>query len=132
MRDADVILGTLERVGEICGDPTDRVYARLFDVRPDFEALFVMDTDGGVRGNMLTTSLNCILSMVEDGAELTALRLEAAHVHHDGFGLDLADLDLMFEVMRDTFRDILGREWTNRHDEAWTDLLSRLAAIRPG
>ncbi len=130
MSDADVILGTLERVGEICGDPVDLVYEKLFQARPDYEPLFALDTDGGVRGNMLTTSINCILSMVE-GGEMTALRIEAAHVHHDGFGLGYDDLDLMFEVMRDAFREILDGEWTDRHAEAWTGMLARLAAIRP-
>jgi hemoglobin-like flavoprotein len=50
---ADLITRSLELVAEH-GDPTSLVYARLFAAHPEMEKLFVRDTDGGVRGNMLS------------------------------------------------------------------------------
>ena len=50
--DAGLILDTLERASERCADPAPLIYRRLFELRPEFRSLFVMDTDGGVRGSM--------------------------------------------------------------------------------
>ena len=52
---SEPIMLSLERFGEICADPAPLIYRRLFAQHPDFEDLFAMDTDGGVRGSMLTT-----------------------------------------------------------------------------
>ncbi len=39
MADAQPILSTLEIVAERCGDPTARVYQRLFQLHPELERL---------------------------------------------------------------------------------------------
>ena len=124
----DLIIGSLERVAEIAGDPNAQVYARLFREHPEFEELFCMDKDGGVQANMLTTSLNCVIGVAE-GNRTPKLLLEAARVHHDGYGLGHKDIDVMFEVMRDEFREILADEWTEQIETAWTSLLAELSEI---
>lgn len=123
-----VILETLELVAERAGDPRDRIYACLFERHPEFENLFVMDKDGGVRANMLTTSLNCMIGVAEGNATPRFL-LEAARVHHDAYGLGNNDIDVMFEVMRDVFRDVLGEDWDDETEAAWSELLSELAGV---
>jgi len=123
-----LIEASLERVVEIAGDPKDRVYARLFKQRPDFEELFCMDVDGSVRANMFATSINCLLG-VADGSDTPRLLLEAARMDHDGYGLDSSDIDLMFSVMRDEFRHLLGSEWTQETEAAWSSLLQELEEI---
>jgi hypothetical protein len=35
----------------------------------------------------------------------------------------------MFVAIRDTFRDLLGAEWTPETDAAWAHLLAAIAAI---
>lgn len=129
MIDAAIILQTLERTAELCGDPSDRVYARLFAVHPEFEPLFFMDTDGAVRGTMMGTALECIIGVAEDqsGAEI---QVSAARLQHEGYGVSGDAFDVMFLVMRDVFREVLGEEWTASHDRAWRQLLDRLTAIR--
>jgi branched-chain amino acid transport system ATP-binding protein len=80
--DARLILDTLERASERCADPAPLIYRRLFELRPEFESLFVMDTDGGVRGSMLTTCFNAITgvyrpnsgTVVFDGQPLRRLK----------------------------------------------------------
>ncbi len=126
--DAGLILDTLERASERCADPAPLIYRRLFELRPDFEALFVMDSDGGVRGSMLATCFNAILGVLEDSPSQRVI-ISSSRFSHGGYGLADADLDLMFTAIRDTFRDLLGAAWTPETDAAWTHLLAAIAAI---
>ena len=126
---ADLILETLERVSETCGDPAPLIYRRLFQLRPEFESLFVMDTDGGVRGSMLSTCFNAILGLIE-GSDTYRVIISSSRFAHDGYGIAQRDFDLMFIAMRDTFRDLLGSGWTPQVDAAWGSLLADIAAIR--
>ena len=59
MDDAALIEHSLALVAERVGDPAPLVYARLFEAFPELEALFVRDVSGMIRGNMLTTTLEC-------------------------------------------------------------------------
>lgn len=124
----DLILDTLERAGEACADPAPLVYRRLFEMKPEYESLFVMDTDGGVRGSMLETCFNAILGVLENDPTQRVM-ISSARFSHGGYGVSETDLDLMFQAIRDTFRDLLGPDWTPAHDKAWTELLSGIAAI---
>lgn len=126
--DAGLILDTLERASERCADPSPLIYRRLFELRPEFESLFVMDTDGGVRGSMLTTCFNAILGLIEE-SDTQRVIISSSRFAHDGYGVPAQDFDLMFIAIRDTFRDLLGAEWTPETDAAWTHLLAAIAAI---
>ncbi|MBA3067139.1 MAG: globin [Hyphomonas sp.] len=125
---AAIILDTLERAGDKCADPAPLVYRRLFELRPDFEALFVMDSDGGVRGSMLATCFNAILGVLDDSPSQRVI-ISSSRFSHGGYGLADADLDLMFTAIRDTFRDLLGPDWTPEAEAAWAGLLAEIAAI---
>ena len=125
---AALILETLERVSERCADPGPLIYRRLFALRPDFEALFVMDSDGGVRGSMLTTCFNAILGLVEDSPTQRVI-ISSSRFAHDGYGVAAPDFDLMFVAIRDTFRELLGEDWTPETGAAWNNLLSEIAII---
>jgi hypothetical protein len=130
MINAAIITSTLETVSERCGDPQERIFARLYELDAKFEPLFVMDTDGGVRGSMLQTSLNCIIGVAEGQSETPRLLIEAARMIHDGYGLTEDEVDLMFVAMRDVFREIMAGDWTGQVDAEWTKLLAELATIR--
>ncbi len=126
--DAGLILDTLERASERCADPAPLIYRRLFQLRPEFESLFVMDTDGGVRGSMLTTCFNAILGLVEDSPAQRVI-ISSSRFAHDGYGVAAPDFDLMFTAIRDTFRDLLGADWTGDTEAAWNFLLTEIATI---
>jgi len=128
MARAGIILDTLERAGEKCADPAPLVYRRLFAQRPEFELLFVMDSDGGVRGSMLETCFNAILGLIEDSSTQRVI-ISSSRFAHDGYGVSEADFELMFTAIRDTFRDLIGPEWTAEMDTAWVGLLADIAAI---
>lgn len=125
---ADLIFETLERAAETGTDPAPLVYARLFALRPDFEELFVMDTDGGVRGAMLETCFNAILGLADD-APTQRVIISSSRFSHTAYGLAEADLDLIFGVIRDTVRDLNGPAWTPEADAAWDTRLAEIAAI---
>jgi hemoglobin-like flavoprotein len=126
--DAGLILDTLERAGERCADPAPLIYRRLFELRPEFESLFVMDTDGGVRGSMLTTCFNAILGLIEE-SDTQRVIISSSRFAHDGYGVAQRDFDLMFVAIRDTFRDLLGADWTGDTEAAWNFLLTEIATI---
>jgi hemoglobin-like flavoprotein len=129
MVDGGVILETLELVAERHGDPAAAIYRRLFAAHPELEALFLMDRDGGVRASMVQQAFECIIDYV--GPRLVAPQIIASsRIHHDGYGVPAARFDDFFAAMRDTFRDLLVRDWSPAMEEAWAEMLSEFAAIR--
>ncbi len=125
---AALILDTLERASEKCADPAPLVYRRLFELRPEFEDLFVMDSDGGVRGSMLETCFNAILGLIENSPTQRVI-VSSSRFAHDGYGVSEADFNLMFTAIRDTFRDLLKPDWTPETGAAWTRLLAEISSI---
>lgn len=123
-----LILETLERAAEACADPAPLVYQRLFALRPEFEPLFVMDTDGGVRGSMLETCFNAILGL-DDDAAVQRVIISSSRFSHTGYGLAETDLDLMFGAIRDTVRELNGASWTPEAAAAWETRLAEIASI---
>ncbi|MEE2920714.1 MAG: globin [Pseudomonadota bacterium] len=126
MAQADVIHDTLAQVVDRVGDPKELIYSRLFKIHPEFEELFVLDTDGGVRGPMLESCYNCITGAAER-SQLPRFHLEAARMIHDGYGIDESQIDAMFEAIRDTFRDVLAENWTPAMETEWSAILVDLA-----
>jgi len=123
-----LIVETLERAGARCAEPGPLIYRRLFALRPDFEGLFVMDTDGGVRAAMLTACFNVILGLLEDNPAQRVI-LSSSRFAHDGYGLAPEDFDLMFVAIRDTVRELVAEDWTSQAAAAWERLLQEIAAI---
>ncbi len=128
MTRADIITETLEAVAEAVGDPTQQVYARLFEAHPEFEQLFIMDIDGGVRGSMLQQALDCVMDHADGGA-LAPVLVPAARADHEGYGVEPTDFPLFFTAMRDVFRESLGAGWTPDMDREWAALLSELYGL---
>lgn len=128
MEQGEIILDTLERASARCADPAPLVYQRLFEMRPDFEGLFVMDTDGGVRGSMLETCFNAILGVIEQSPTQRVI-ISSARFTHGGYGVAETEFDLIFTAIRDTFRDLIAADWTADMDAAWTGLLGEISAI---
>ncbi|MGB3624629.1 MAG: globin [Henriciella sp.] len=128
LMDGALLIETLERVAELRGDPAELVYTHLFEAYPDYEALFVMDQDGGVRGTMLSACFDCIIGLAEKST-MPLLILEAAQLQHDAYDLQGEDLSSMFTAIRDAFRDVLSNEWSQRHEETWHEALLALQEI---
>lgn len=125
------IAKSLELAGDCCGDPTRAVYKRLTAVQPDFEALFILDSDFSVRGEMLSRVFEMVLDVANDG-ELVEPLLQAEFYNHCGYGVPPEQFLLMFDVVRDEVEQALGSLWTSEMDHAWEQVLARLRALHAG
>lgn len=128
MPDLNLILQSLEALAEREGDPAPVIYARLFADHPDLEALFLMDTDGGVRGSMLQQSFDCLIDVAEGGS-LAPVILGAERVNHGTYGVPDNLFDAFFTTIRDCVREAMGADWKAETDAAWSRLLARTAAL---
>mgnify|MGYP001587371897 CR=1 FL=1 len=125
--DSAAITRSLELVAER-GDPTALVYARVFAAHPGMEALFVRDTDGGVRGNMLAEVVTAVLDFIErDTYGGNLMRIEI--VNHENLGVPKEVFGTFFTAMRDAFAEGLGAAWTADIDAAWKALLAQIESI---
>jgi len=127
-QEKQLIEQSIERVAEVAGDPTPHVYARLFAQSPEMEALFVLDTDGNARGHMLSESLDCIFDFIGPRAYAPVL-IQSELTNHEGFGVPPRVFATFFNVTMETFRELLGDEWTAETDAAWGALLAELDAV---
>ncbi|MBN9562322.1 MAG: globin [Alphaproteobacteria bacterium] len=126
--DTDLIARSLELVAERHGDPAPLVYARLFADHPDMEALFVRDTAGSVRGQMLMVVIESLLDYIGgDAYSANLIRIE--RINHEGLGVPPEVFDTFFATVMATFKDLLGEDWTPETDAAWHELLAELGRI---
>lgn len=125
MPDFSAVVESLEWIAETHGDPKEAVYAELFSAHPDLEPLFVMDTDGSVRGSMLESGIETILARA--GGEVTPrVVLSAMRLDHEGYGVPPAAFGDFFLAIRNAVRRLHGDRWTPEHDRAWAELIGEL------
>jgi hemoglobin-like flavoprotein len=124
------ILQSLELVVERIGDPTPQVYERLFAAQPEMEALFVMDKDYSARGHMLSESLTAIIDFVGDRQYADNL-MRSEIMNHEGMGVPPNVFATFFAVIRDTFRETLGADWSDEMEKSWSVLLEEISDTIP-
>ena len=122
------IIDALALWGEVHADPTESVYALLFSRYPELEALFVMDTDGGVRGSMLQQAFECIMDHVGEN-QIAASLVSTSRILHEGYGVPPGRFDDFFGVMRDACRTDLALEWTEAMDSEWEEMLETFKVL---
>lgn len=125
---SEIVAQSLERLADLAGDPVAAVYTRLFSAYPEMEALFVRDTTGAVRGEMLAVAFECILDIGGAGAYAANL-IAAERVNHEGVGVPSDVFGRFFPLLAETCRELLDDAWTPQVGAAWGDLLARLDAI---
>ena len=128
MSDLDLILQSLEALAEREGDPAPVIYARLFSDHPELETLFLMDTDGGVRGSMLQQCFDCLIDVAEGGI-MAPVILGAERVNHGTYGVPDNLFDAFFTTIRDCVKAVMRADWTAELDGAWSRLLVRMATL---
>lgn len=124
----EVIAATFEAVADAVGDPVPLIYEKLFQLHPDMEALFVLDNDGAARGNMLAEFLDCLLDLASDG-HYAANHLQTLRINHDELGVPVDVFPVFFDVVRDSFRSVLGAAWTAEMEAAWAALAREFAHV---
>ncbi|MBI1262431.1 MAG: globin [Rhizobiales bacterium] len=118
----DLILRSLDLVAERCEDPTPLVYERLFARHPEMEPLFVMDKSGAARGHMLSEAIESLIDFVGPRSYAVTL-LQSEHINHNNLGVPSDIFTTFFDNMKESFRAILGDEWTDETDAAWCEAL---------
>lgn len=108
----------LEAVATRCEDVVPPVYAALFERFPDFEPLFSLDTDMGVRGHMLNEALTMAEGLLQN--DPIALNfVSAERINHSGYGIPDDAFESFFVVMSDVFRKLAAETWTDEMSAAW-------------
>jgi hemoglobin-like flavoprotein len=125
---AYLITLSCELAAERAGDITPLVYDRLFAKHPDMLPLFVRDTAGTVRGEMLARAIEVILDFTGPNA-YAANFIRCELVTHDGYGVPRAIFNDFFDALAETLRDSLGDAWTPQMAESWRALLAALARL---
>jgi hemoglobin-like flavoprotein len=123
-----LVLESLEKVGERIGDPTPLVYERLFVRNPDMKALFVRDTNDLVKGEMLAQVIECLVDFTGD-RRYAANMIPSELRNHENLGVPPAIFATFFGTVMETFRDILGADWTSEMEREWRQLLAGLDAL---
>ena len=122
---ADLIELSFERAAERCADLTPLVYARLFAQQPQMEALFCMDGNQQVRGEMLSQVIRAILDFVDQRVYAATL-IHSESMNHEGYGVPPAVFSSFFGVVAETLEDLLQADWTRDMALAWRELLADL------
>jgi hemoglobin-like flavoprotein len=118
---------SLELAAARIGDPTARVYRRLFELAPDLEPLFAADRSGSVRGEMLQRAFETLLDLLR-GAPYAPGLLATEQINHAQFGVPPARFKLFLVAVADVIRDALGAQWDGAIASAWQAVLARADA----
>lgn len=119
---------SLHAVAERVGDPAVLVYRRLFELAPELQPLFVRDTTGSVRGEMLQRAFETVHDLLA-GAPYAQGMIAAEFQNHQQIGVPAERFGLLFVAMIDVFRTQLGAQWDAATDAAWRSVLAQVGQI---
>jgi len=120
---ADAVEASLGLVAERCPDPTAVVYARLFAQQPRMRAHFWRDSDGAVKGEMLSRTFALILDLVGEG-RYAAQMIGTEMITHEGYDVPREAFSTFFANVGEGLKDVLGPDWTPGYETAWTEMLA--------
>jgi hemoglobin-like flavoprotein len=124
----NLIERSFELAAERCEDLTPLVYCRMHATHPETQTMFRSEGSELVKGSMLAMTIEAILDFAgERSGKFRMIQCEVAS--HDAYGTPRELFISFFGVIRDTLRDILGREWSRDMDEAWEGLLADIAVL---
>ena len=119
---------SFELAAHRCDDLAPLVYRRLHAERPETLTMFRSEGSELVKGSMLAMAIEAILDFAGERSGKFRM-IECEVVSHDAYGTPRELFVAFFGVIRDTLRDVLGREWSHDIDEAWERLLADIAVI---
>lgn len=128
MRCADVInpiQHSFELAAVRCDDLTPLVYERLHRAHPETIVMFRSQGSELVKGSMLAFTIEALLDFA--GERSGKFRMIICEVDsHDAYGTPRDLFIAFFDVIADTLRELLGAEWSDEIDTAWTKLLAEI------
>ena len=123
-----LIAETLELYATRCGDPYDAAFTKLYAENAGYEGLFFLDTDEGLRRNMMQTTLEIITTYCDNPRSAENLVTGTRLVHLTYEIND--DFDLFFTITRDVMAHGLGDAFTPAHAAAWVTMLQDFQKAR--
>jgi hemoglobin-like flavoprotein len=121
--EAEAIVASLDLAAEAGGDLTDRVYRELFARHPEMEALFVRDTTGAVKGEMLARVFEMVLDYVGRGAYAENM-VRSEVITHAGYDVPPTIFPLFFDVVAACLKEAASEAWTDDMSRAWASMLA--------
>ncbi|MBL8553623.1 MAG: globin [Phenylobacterium sp.] len=121
------IEASLEALAEVCEDPTPVVYKHLFAAHPTMQPYFWRDTNGAIKGEMLSRTFEAILDFVGERRYAQHM-ISTELVTHEGYEVPREVFVTFFGIIRDAARELLGADWTPAFEEAWTTMLAEMDA----
>ena len=88
-----------------------------------------MDTDGGVRGSMVQTSIEYIMDFVGEN-KLAPVLIPSERSDHEGYGVPNETFDEFFIAMRDVFAGLIGADWSPEMASEWEKLLAGIKGVK--
>lgn len=125
------IEASLELLAERDIDPTERVYERMFERHPHMKPYFWRDTDGAIRGEMLSRTFAAILDFVGERRYADHM-IGTEMITHEGYDVPREVFATFFAIVRDALRDLLGGDWTPAFESAWTEMLAEIETFAQG
>lgn len=119
------IEASLELLAELCEDSTPIVYRRLFAMHPHMEPYFWRDTNGAIKGEMLSRTFSAILDFVGDRRYADHM-IGTEMITHEGYDVPREVFSTFFAVVRDATREVLGAAWTPGIASAWEAMLAEI------
>ena len=118
---------SLEALAEREIDLTGAVYALMFAAFPDTEPYFWRDTDGAIRGEMLSRVFSAILDFV--GERRYADHMIATEmITHEGYDVPREVFATFFGFVGQAAREALGEAWTAGMESGWRGMLADIEA----
>ena len=120
---------SLEVVADRCEDVVPPVYAELFHRYPEFEELFVLDTDMGARGHMLNEALSMAEGLLEEDPVAISF-VSAERMNHEGYGITDDVFEGFFIVLASVFKRLAGEAWSDDMTAAWVAVTKQAASAK--
>jgi hypothetical protein len=124
----ELIEQSLTHYADRHGDPYNAAFKKLYAAAPHYEELFFLDTDEGLRRNMMRTTLEIITTYIDDAYAAKNLVTGTRLVHLTYEISD--DFDLFFQITRDVIAEGCADIWTDAHAAAWAAMLKDFEAAR--
>jgi len=114
------------QVAPISEQAAELFYGRLFELNPDYRALFKGDMKS--QGKMLMSMLNTAVASL-DKLDAIVPAVQALGQRHVGYGVKAEDYDTVAEALLWTLGQGLGEGFTDEVREAWTLTYTTLATV---
>ena len=114
------------QVVPISEQAADLFYGKLFDLKPEYKALFKGDMKS--QGKMLMSMLNTAVASL-DRLPTIVPAVQALGQRHVGYGVKDEDYDTVGEALLWTLGQGLGDAFTDDVKEAWTLTYTTLAGV---